>query len=82
MRKPHDNEAVICPNSIRQTRVAPEKSYDTKENGKPVTRGIIAKHRHPWQPQGEDCEWSGLPVPVVPKEQVKETLIVLGPATD
>lgn len=67
VRAPTENEAVICPSSGTQKRVAPEKVYDVTENGKRVTRGIIAPHRHWWQSAKDGCDWVGHPVPVVPK---------------
>lgn len=69
--KPLDHEGVICPNSRTKAIKPPESVYDGRDaKGKVERRGIIAPHKH-WL-QGDDCEWSGLPVPVVPMPGAKE----------
>lgn len=70
MSKPAETDGVVCPESYNKGKIhAPERVYEGTEHGKPVRRGILSSHRHRYQ--SEDCPWSGLPVPVVPRPPSK-----------
>ena len=62
MRKPADNEWVSCPNEAGPYGLKqPEKVWDSEDpDGKKIVLGQIPPHAH----EGQDCEWSGLPVVV------------------
>lgn len=62
MRKPDEQEKVVCPDSSRKAPHTPEKVYDRPSpDGK--LRGILAKHKHAdWL---QECPWSGHPVEVI-----------------
>lgn len=71
MEKPNERDGVTCPEARDQTRVwPPEKVYEVAQpKGPPIRRGILGKHKHgPWWNKKEECPWSGMPVPVVPRK--------------
>lgn len=62
MRKPHDNEKVICPDSRRRRPHTPAAVWATTgPDGKRVLYGTLGAHTH----DGKACQWEGLAIEVV-----------------
>ena len=69
MTNPDALDRVTCPRSVRQSKHAPERTWEGKTpRGKPIRYGVIGKHSHGYS-MGE-CDYSGH---VVPVERLKQS---------
>lgn len=75
MQKPDEFDHVVCPNSGANSKATPEEVWDGAPgpDGKPRRYGIIPKHSHGFT--GEECEYTGLPMPVVREEKKKTSVL-------
>lgn len=64
MRSPTDEEKVSCPDATnKEKKWTPGKVWEAGgPGGKKQLVGTLGKHKHRYKT--DDCDWSGLPVPV------------------
>lgn len=68
MRRPRDNEYIICPDSRNSTKKPPKAVFDSVDpNGKKVSYGTIDKHSHGFY--AKECKWTDLTVRIVAIER-------------